>query len=109
MDSQNKQYSRETLKVRDSKVLRAFIKGSLVLIGLFVVLSYGLAALALFFVNKNCGTDTGKLMCLVWWLVIVSLIVLGLYLVLAVMFHKKYCEVSYFNDRVNSIHLISYR
>jgi hypothetical protein len=103
MDSPNKQYSKETLKVRNSKVLRTFIRSSSVLLGLFVVLSYGLAALALFFVDKNGGIDTGELMCLVWWLVVVPLIVLGVYLVLVVMFHKKYCEVSYFKDKRNSL------
>jgi hypothetical protein len=46
---------KETLNSMASK---AFIKGSLTILGLFLVLSYGLAAFALYFVGTNCGKDT---------------------------------------------------
>jgi len=68
-----------------SKSARAFTNGSLVVLGIFVVLAYGLAALVLF----HC-TETSKLQCLVWILVISTPIFLCIGFVLVAWLHKKY-------------------
>ncbi|GBU21283.1 hypothetical protein R80B4_01172 [Fibrobacteres bacterium R8-0-B4] len=76
----------EKLYISSSKSAKSFTIGSLVVLGLFVALSYGLAALALFF-GKKIDTDTIPL---VWFLVISTPIFLGVYFWLVAWFHKKY-------------------
>lgn len=45
----------ETQDILNSKAVKEFIKGSLLLVGLFIVLSFGLAALVLLFgANLDC-------------------------------------------------------
>jgi O-antigen/teichoic acid export membrane protein len=75
-------------EILNSKTARVFIKSSLEILGIFLVLSYGFAAFALYFVNKNCGTDPGELMRLVWVLVIATLIVLCGHLWLVIWLHS---------------------
>jgi len=83
-DTQNLN-SIEERDILKSKTAKAFTNGSLAVLGVFVVLSYGLAACVLF-VSK----DTYRLARLVWILAISTPIFLCIGFVLVAWLHKKY-------------------
>jgi len=69
----------------NSKVIRTFTNGSLAVLGLFAVLSYGLAALALLF-GKGIGRDV---VVLVEILVFLPTAVFGIFICLVMWYGKK--------------------
>jgi len=70
----------------NSKAVNAFTTGSLVILGLFVVLSYGFAALVLL-VGKDIISHAE---CLIWILAFSTPIFLGVGFGLVARLHKKY-------------------
>jgi len=77
------------LEVSDSKSAKAFTMGSFVILGLFIVLSYVFAILALFFVSKNDGINTNDLLLLVLALAFFTPIFFGIGFGLVVAILKK--------------------
>jgi len=86
MENPNSLKSKENIAILKSKTANAFTTGSLVVLGLFVVFSYGFAACVLL-VDKDIISKPASL---IWGFVLSTPIFLGIGFRLVACLHKKY-------------------